>query len=84
MELLFSYVIGDVVAEKFSPPFFAENEAVAIRQYGMLMKELAPHIRNDYQLWRTGSFNIKTGETTVLIPMVLILTGEGVPDESVQ
>lgn len=71
------YSIYDKVAASFSPPFTSDSEAVACRQYGLLIMDMPEHIRGDYQLYQLGDFDYKAGGIQLLLEPVLILNGDG-------
>ena len=54
------YTIMDRKAEMASPPFTAVNESVAVRNYLISMKNVAPMFFNDFELLRVGTFDTKT------------------------
>ena len=60
METMF--VVFDVLAKKASPPFFADNDAVAVRQFRQLIEPLPPFARKDFKLFRIGEMDVETME----------------------
>lgn len=52
------YTIFDYAAEVAGPPFVAVNDAVASRQFKMLLKDVLDV--SDYKLWLLGTYNDET------------------------
>lgn len=71
------YSIYDSVAQAFSPPFTADGEPVARRQYGMLVMDMPEHIRGDYMLYKLGEFDYKSGGIKLYLEPLLIIKGDG-------
>lgn len=71
--------IHDSKADAFLPPFFATNEAVALRMF-----EAATHDSStdfcryaaDYTLFQIGTFNDQTGLVSHLDPIKSIINGQ--------
>lgn len=62
------YVIYDRVAEKSGPVFQSVNDQVAYRSYVRLIQE-SPHLNKDeYVLFRIGTFNERTMTIDAIIP----------------
>jgi hypothetical protein len=74
------YTIRDNVAELFNKPFFAVNNATAIRSFASAMQK-EPH-KNDYALYRVGEFNEDNGEVTPEPPQK-IYTGFDIKEEEI-
>ena len=51
------FCIFDELGDKASPPFAAENDEVAVRQYRTLLEEVPAFARKDFKLLRVGYFN---------------------------
>ena len=51
------FCIFDELGEKASPPFAAENDEVAVRQYRTLLDEVPAFARKDFKLYKVGFFN---------------------------
>ena len=60
METLFC--VFDDLAKKASPPFFADNDDVAVRQFRQLVEPLPPFARKDFKLFRIGEMDVETME----------------------
>lgn len=56
------YCVFDELGKKASPPFFAENDDVAVRQFRQLMEPLPPFARVDFKLFRIGEMDTETME----------------------
>ena len=56
------YCVFDVLAEKASPPFFADNDDVAVRQFRQLVEPLPPFARKDFKLFKVAQINESTME----------------------
>ena len=54
------YCIYDDLGEKASPPFAAENDEVAVRQYRTLLDEVPAFARKDFKLFRIGLFDFQS------------------------
>lgn len=59
------YNVMDKVAEEYAPPFVAKNDAVALRQFNQMIKNLNV---NDYDLNFIGKYDTDTGLITVSLP----------------
>lgn len=53
------YTIVDTVAEDVGQPFIAIGDAVAVRQFNMLMASVPKHIHGDYELWHIADYNVE-------------------------
>jgi len=53
------YVVYDALAEKASPPFFGDNDEVAVRQFRQLVEPLPPFARKDFKLFYIGEMDVK-------------------------
>lgn len=62
------YCIYDSLGEKASPPFFADNDDVAVRQYRTLVEDIPPFARVDFKLFHIGAMNIYTMEIVPVEP----------------
>lgn len=65
MILLMIFTVLDMTAERFHEPFFALNEAVALRSFGNAVNspDSAIHAHpEDYALYCVGTWNGETGE----------------------
>nr|QJB18833.1 MAG: nonstructural protein [Microvirus sp.] len=60
METMFC--VFDDLAKKASPPFFADNDDVAVRQFRQLVDPLPPFARKDFKLFRLGEMDAQTME----------------------
>ena len=56
METIFC--VFDDLSKKASPPFFADNDDVAVRQFRQLVEPLPPFERKDFKLFRLGEMDI--------------------------
>ena len=52
------YCVFDDLSKKASPPFFADNDDVAVRQFRQLVEPLPPFARKDFKLFRLGEMDI--------------------------
>lgn len=58
--------IKDVKVGAFRAPFIQDNEAVALRNFKVLMSQTDDkHIRDDLELWQVGEYEFSTGITKV-------------------
>ena len=55
METLFC--VFDDLAKKASPPFFADNDDVAVRQFRQLVEPIPPFARKDFKLFRIAKMD---------------------------
>ena len=67
METLFC--VFDDLAKKASPPFFADNDDVAVRQFRQLIEPLPPFARKDFKLFRIGEMDVETMEIYLESPV---------------
>lgn len=64
MNLTECYSVYDVKAEAYAQPFFAANDAVAERMFGMVVNEKAGPLNQyaaDYTLFHIGQFDVMGG-----------------------
>ena len=54
------FCIFDELGDKASPPFAAENDEVAVRQYRTLLDEVPAFARKDFKLFRIGLFDFQS------------------------
>lgn len=71
------YTIFDRVAEEAGPTFNAVNDGIALRNFQNLMEKVPPIQKQEYRLYKVGTFNIHNMILTVVSPPEEILfTGE--------
>lgn len=76
MLVLNVYSVRDLKAECYSQPYFASNDAVAVRMFSDVCKDVETPIGahpSDYALFRVGVWNTESGSlagTDVPIPVM--------------
>ena len=55
------YSIYDRVAREYGPPFCAKNHGVAMRMYADAVKQATGDAKDDYEIWKIGSYDTSTG-----------------------
>lgn len=73
------YSIYDKMADRYSAPNMAVNDAVASRMFGHEMTKVAVS-PDDYELYKLGEFSSITGEIS-LCAKRLVLSGEQVMEK---
>lgn len=68
------YCLYDRVAEEAGPLFHAVNDGVALRQTVQTLKPLPPTIREEYSLFRVGSYDARTMKIDVCVPQEIDIT----------
>jgi len=62
-----AYTILDTKSKVYNQPHFLINDAVAIRQFGLVVNDKESIISKypeDFRLYRVGSFDLSTGKIT--------------------
>lgn len=59
------YTVMDVIAQEVAPPFWANNDGVALRNYQLMVKKEGVQ-QGDYQLFRIGEISVETGKVVGL------------------
>ena len=57
------YAIFDRLASSYGEPFYAQNDAIAMRRFQYLMAN-SPMVQNDCELYALGGYNADTGSLT--------------------
>ncbi|QXP08259.1 MAG: nonstructural protein [Arizlama microvirus] len=73
-----AYSILDVKSKIYNNPHFLINDAVAIRQFGIIVNDKESIISKypeDFRLYRVGTFDMNTGKITSEINPVEIAHG---------
>jgi len=58
---MYMYSVRDKAAEQFGPIFEAINDAVAVRQFKILLAKVDVRFKEEYMLYKIGSFDKETG-----------------------
>src|SRR5258708_31215680 len=76
---LIAFVIYDVVAESYMPPFFARTVGEGLRQFQEILSDERSAMSKriaDYRLFRSGTFDVSSGILRGL-PEGMVLVEEG-------
>lgn len=74
MDMAKMYCVYDDLAKKASPPFFADNDDVAVRQFRQLVEPLPPFARADFKLFAVGEMDLETMEIVFAVDVTEIDT----------
>lgn len=75
MHTISVYTVMDLLAEESGPPFYAPNDAVALRHVRQLVKD-SP----DFVLYHIGEYDYKTMHIDVVCPRVVDIKVEVMPN----
>lgn len=65
------YVVRDVPAQQYSPPFPARNTAVAVRVMREMLRNVPTHLLAEYELYQVGSFCDASGTVESAVPEIV-------------